>query len=90
MQAFHERNHTNGCFLDLSFAQVVDMDDGAVTLEFAVDELGERRDGIRRHLEIQGPGYRVGTLGKLRGVLALSEGVVDESQRIRDMTSDGV
>lgn len=90
MQAFHERNRTNGCFLDLSFAQVVDMDDGAVTLEFAVDELGERRDGIGRHLEIQGPGYRVGAFGKLRCGLALSEGMVDEGERIGDMASDSV
>lgn len=90
VQAFHERNRTKGCFLHLSFAQVVDMDNGAVTLEFAVNELGERRDGVGRHLEIQRRSCRVGAFGELRGGLTLSEGVVDESERIGDMAGDGV
>lgn len=68
------------------------MDDGAVPLEFAVEELAQEVDGGRGDFDAEGGcTTRLRGLGELRRrLLADPESMVDQTQGVGNVTDDGV
>lgn len=75
----------------LGGAQVVNVDDGAVALQLAVEEAGEGGEGLCGDLDGEGGGTggRGGGDGGGR-LLGGGEGVVDEGEGVGDVADDGV
>lgn len=85
------RQGGGGGLLLLVLAQVVDVDDGAVALELAVEEPAEEFDGGGGNLDVEGLRVRgVGGLGEAGRLLADARGVVDQAESVGDFADNGM
>lgn len=92
MQTLDQRGRGDGALCQLLLAQVVDVDNGLVAAELAVDEVKELLDGVVGDFNVGG---RVGGARRrfeelLGGKLAAIKGMLDESKRVCDVADDGV
>ncbi len=92
VQTLDQRGRGDGALGQLLLAQIVNVNNGLVAAELAVDEVRELPDGVARDFNVGGRASSArGRLGKLLGgKLATIRGVLDEREGVCDVANDGV